>query len=31
VIERDFGEEVALEFEQYVANTDHQAVENLEK
>lgn len=31
VIERDFGEETALEFEQYVASSDHQAIENLDK
>lgn len=31
VIERDFGEEVALEFEQYVATSEMQSIDNLEK
>jgi hypothetical protein len=31
VIERDYGEELALEFEQYVASNDHQSIENLDK
>jgi hypothetical protein len=31
VIERDFGEETALAFEQYVASGDHQGIENLDK
>ena len=31
VIERDFGEDMALEFEQYVANTDASSIENVEK
>ena len=31
VIERDYGEEMALEFEQYVASSDHQNLENLDK
>ena len=31
VIERDFGEEVALEFEQYVASSQHKQIENLDK
>ena len=31
VIERDFGDEIALEFEQYVASGDHQSIDGLEK
>ena len=31
VIERDYGEDIALEFEQYVASSDHQNIENLDK
>ena len=31
VIEKDFGDEVAVEFEQYVANSDQMNIENLDK
>jgi hypothetical protein len=31
VIERDFGEEQALEFEQYVTSSNHQSIDNMDK
>ena len=31
MIERDFGEAIALDFEQYVSNKENSVVENMEK